>query len=258
MAIAVLTRDAGDVAPYASTLAPLGLTVVAMPVTKTIGPPDPGALARALDTGDYAAIMVTSARAAHELAQAVGALTEVRSTMPDLPDVWAVGAATKLAIDNARLPSHQPEGVRDGVELAHALASSTQLRGKRVLVPRAEDGRTEPLDILRAAGADVVDVIAYRTVALPIEEVALSEGADLLVTGGAAICAVFAPSQVTALAAAIMEREHELAGLVTQFCAIGETTAAALRAAGIRDVAVAVAPTPEGMAQAVRSVYPSR
>jgi uroporphyrinogen-III synthase len=258
MAVAVLTRDQDGAAPYASALEALGLTVVAMPVTKTVGPADPGALASALDRGEYAAIMVTSARAATELARAVGALAGVRTTMPDLPDVWAVGAATKLAITQARLPAHQPEGVRDGVELAQALVAAQRLQGKRVLVPRAEDGRTEPLEILRAAGAEVVDVIAYRTVALPADEVALTEGVEMLVTGGCAICAVFAPSQVSALAAAIAARDHELAGLVTQFCAIGETTAAALRAAGVREVAVAPAPTPEGMAQAVRSVYPSR
>jgi uroporphyrinogen-III synthase len=258
MTVAVLTRDQSDVAAYASVLEPLGLRVVALPVTKTAGPPDPGALARALDTADYAAIMVTSARGAYELGEAVASLAGVRATMPDLPDVWAVGAATKAALAKARLPVHQPDGVRDGVELAQALAASTKLVGKRVLVPRAEDGRTEPLDILRAAGADVVDVVAYRTVALPVEEVALGEGADLLVAGSAAICAVFAPSQVSALAAAISARDHELASLVTQFCAIGETTAAALRTAGVREVAVAPAPTPEGMAQAVRSVYPSR
>ena len=257
MAVAVLTRDQFDVSAYASALAPLGLTVVAMPVTKTVGPPDPGALSRALDTGDYAAIMVTSARAADELARAVGSLAAVRATMPDLPDVWVVGAATRVAVAKARLPAHQPEGVRDGVELANALVAATNLKANRVLVPRAEDGRTEPLDILRGAGADVVDVIAYRTVALAPDDPALAAGADLLVKGGAAICALFAPSQVTALAAVITAREHELAGLVTQFCAIGETTAAALRVAGIREVAVAQAPTPDGMAQAVRSVYPS-
>jgi uroporphyrinogen-III synthase len=111
---------------------------------------------------------------------------------------------------------------------------------------------------LRAAGADVVDVVAYRTVPLAVDDPALAEGADVLVRGEAAICAVFAPSQVTALVAAIGARDHELAGLVTQFCAIGETTAAALRAAGVRKVAVAPAPSPEGMAAAVRSVYPPR
>ncbi|HEY5949894.1 MAG TPA: uroporphyrinogen-III synthase [Kofleriaceae bacterium] len=258
MPVAVLTRDPGDVAAYAAALAPLGLEVLAMPVTKAVPPEDPDALARALDTGDYAAILVASARAANELARAVASLASVHTTLPDLPDVWAVGPATKAALDKARLPAHQPANARDGVELANALAVAMDLRGKRVLVPRAEEGRSEPLEILRAAGADVVDVIAYRTVALAADDPALAAGADLLVRGGAAICAVFAPSQVAALAAALEARDHELAAVVTQFCAIGETTAAALRAAGIRDVAVAVAPTPDGMAQAVASVYPSR
>ncbi|HEY5923633.1 MAG TPA: uroporphyrinogen-III synthase [Kofleriaceae bacterium] len=254
MAVAVLTREPGD---YASALAELGLDVVAMPVTRTESTGD-DALARALDTGNYAAIVVASQRAAQELARAVAALATVRTTLPDLPDVWAVGPATKRALDAAALPGHQPAGVRDGAELAQALVAAQPVRGKRVLVPRAEDGRVDAIEILRAAGADVVDVIAYRTVAVAPDAAALAEGADLLVRGGAAICAVFAPSQVSALAAVLAARDHALSGVVTQFCAIGDTTATALRAAGIRDVAVAVAPTPAGMAQAVRSVYPTR
>ena len=258
MAVAVLTRDPVDAQGYASVLAPLGLEVLAMPVTKTVPAADPGALSRALDTGDYAAIVVASPRAAHELARAVAALASVRTTMPDLPDVWAVGPATKRALDIAKLPAHQPADVRDGAELANKLVASRSLAGKRVLVPRAEEGRVDALEILRAAGAEVVDVVAYRTVAVAADDATLAQGADLLIRGGAAICAVFAPSQVTALAAVMAARDHELAALVTQFCAIGETTAAALRAAGVRDVAVAAAPSPEGMAQAVRSVYPRR
>jgi uroporphyrinogen-III synthase len=255
MPVAVVTREPGE---YANALAALGLDVVAMPVTRTEPAADPDALARALDEHDHAAIVVASPRAAQELARAVAALASTRTTLPLLPDVWAVGAATKKALAAAALPAHVPAGVRDGVELAKALVADRPLAGKRVLVPRAEDGRTEPLDILRAAGANVVDVIAYRTVPVAADDPAIAAGADLLVRGGAAICAVFAPSQVTALAAAIAARDHELAALITQFCAIGETTAAALRAAGIREVSVAVAPTPEGMAQAVRSVYPGR
>lgn len=255
MPSAVLTRDPGD---YGAAIAALGLDVVAMPVTKTAAPADADALVRALDSGDFAAIVVASPRAAHELSRAVAALGGMRTTLPALPEVWAVGPSTKRALDIAKLPAHVPGSVRDGVELAKALVSATPLRGKRVLVPRAEDGRTEPLQILRAAGAEVVDVVAYRTVALAPDDPVLAAGAELLVQGQAAICAVFAPSQVSALAAAIVARDHELPALVTQFCAIGETTAAALRAAGVREVSVAPTPTPEGMAQAVRSVYPHR
>jgi len=140
MAHAVLTRDAADLGPYAAALAPLGLDVVAMPVTRTEAPADPDALARALNTGDYAAIVVMSQRAAHELVRAVVSLTSVRATLPDLPDVWVVGAATKRVLDAAKLPAHLPEDVRDGNELVRALAGSLKLRGKLQHAVRASGG----------------------------------------------------------------------------------------------------------------------
>lgn len=256
MAFAVLTRDEADAKAYAAALAPLGLMVVAMPVTKTAPAADPRALATALDGDVYAAILVASPRAAHELARAASATTSARQALLELPEIWAVGPATKRALDIAQLPAQHPPDVRDGVELAKALVAQRDVKGKRVLVPRAEEGRVESLEILRAAGATVVDVIAYRTVAVAGDDPALAQGADLLLAGQAAVCAMFAPSQVTALAAVVSARGRALAELATRFCAIGETTASAARNAGIREVAIAAAPTPEGMAQAVRSVYP--
>src|SRR2546423_4349769 len=188
MAYAVLTRDPADAQAYAAALAPLGFEVVAMPVTRTVPPADRDALARAL-AGDFAAIVIASPRAAHELARAghTGA------------EIWAVGPATKRALDIAKLAAIEP-GARDGAELARQLVAARELRGKRVLVPRAEDGRTEGIEILRAAGAEVVDVIAYRTIAVAADDASLARGAELLRTGGAAVCALFAPSQVAALA----------------------------------------------------------
>ncbi len=256
MAFAVLTRDEADAKSYAAHLAPLGLDVVAMPVTRTVPATDPGALARALDEHAYAAILVASPRAAHELARAAQAATSARSTLPELPDIWAVGPATKRALDIAKLPAQHPADVRDGVELAKALVARRDLAGKHVLVPRAEEGRVEALEILRAAGAIVVDVVAYRTVAVAPDDPSVARGAELLLAGQAAVCALFAPSQVSALAAVVRARGTAVADLATRFCAIGETTASMARNAGIRAIAVAPAPTPEGMAQAVRSVYP--
>lgn len=253
MAIAVLTRNLVDVQAYASSLAAHGLDVVAMPVTRTVTAQDPDALSRALRDDDYAAIVVASPRAAHELSRAMAQVMREPST-----EIWAVGPATKRALDIAKLPAQVPPGVRDGSELATALVKLRPLSGKRVLVPRAEDGRVEALDILRAAGADVVDVVAYRTIAVAVDDAEVAAGAELLVSGAAAICAVFAPSQAASLAAILRARGCELADVAARFCAIGETTAAALRALGIGEVAVAVAPTPEGMAQAVGSVYPPR
>jgi uroporphyrinogen-III synthase len=246
MAYAVLTRDPVDAQAYAGVLAPLGLDVVAMPVTKTAPAADPDALSRALGTGEYHAIVVASPRAAHELARAAPAARSI-------PEVWAVGPATKRALDIAKIAAHHPADVRDGSELATKLAASRDLKGKRILVPRAEEGRVEALDILRAAGAEVVDVIAYRTVPVARDDAGIARGAALLTAGNAAVCAVFAPSQVAALASIVGALDQ----VATRFCAIGETTAAALRQHRVAQVAVAPTPTPEGIARAVRSVYPA-
>jgi uroporphyrinogen-III synthase len=239
-ATAVITRDPVDAEAYARVLAPLGVDVVAMPVTKTAAPADPAALTRALETS-WDIIVVASPRAAAELHR-----VPITAT-----DIWAVGPATQRALEP--LVAHIPQGARDGVELArHLIALGVQ--GKRILVPRAEEGRLDAIDMLREAGAQVVDVIAYRTVAVSADDAGVARGRDLLTTGDATLCCVFAPSQVTALATIV----GPLSALATRFCAIGETTAAALRSADVAEVAVASSPTPEGMAQAVRSVYPPR
>jgi uroporphyrinogen-III synthase len=255
MATVVLTRDPADTPAYARVLAPLGLEVVAMPVTRTVSAADPDALVRALADGTYIAIVIASPRAAHELARAYA---RIAHTIDALPTIWAVGPATKRALEIAKLPAHLPDDVRDGGELAVRLATSRDLRGERVLVPRAEDGRTETLDTLREAGAIVVDVVAYRTLPATLDDQGLRAGSDALSGGTASVCGVFAPSQVSALAQVMAARGHTLASLSVRFCAIGDTTAAALHAAGVTEVAVAPAPTPEGMAHAVGSVYPPR
>ncbi len=207
-----------------------------MPVTRWAPAADPEALARALATGPFDAIVVLSARGANALARVLA-----RTTAP----IWAVGPATLQALAGAELAAHHPPHVRDGAGLAHALVSSG-ITG-RVLVPRADEGRTDVIEILRAANLEVVDVAAYRTVAVEADDPALGPGRAALADG--AVCGVFAPSQVTALVALLGPLER----LATRFCAIGETTAAALRAAGI-EARVAAAPTPEAFAAALAAL----
>ncbi len=228
---AVLTRD--DVVAYAERLARLGLDAVAMPVTQTVPPPDPGALSLALED-EYDAIVVASARAAAAIAAAGTPHGEV----------WAVGPATLRALADAGIGATYPAGAHDGESLARAIVASRSMRGKRVLVPRSETGRAEAATVLLVAGAEVVEVIAYRTIAAgPV---------DIDVLRDSAVCVVFAPSQVSALTSQV-----RLADMLTRFVAIGETTAAALRAVGVKP-AVADEPTPEGIARAVATVYPPR
>ncbi|MEJ7596403.1 MAG: uroporphyrinogen-III synthase [Kofleriaceae bacterium] len=239
MPYAVVTRAPEDLALYASLLAELGLEAIAMPVTRTEPPRDARALARALGHG-FSAILCASARAARALADA-------RGEVP-LPEVWAIGPATARVLAAAGIGSIVPPHARDGASLARALIEARP-DVRRVLVPRAEDGREDAIEILRGAGIAVEAIDSYRTVAVDPGDPALARGRDALAAGAAVVC-VFAPSQVRAL-----DRIAPLRGIDAWFVAIGETTAIALRAAGIAEVAVAESPTPEGMARAVAAVY---
>jgi uroporphyrinogen-III synthase len=238
MAYAVVTREAEA---YAAAFAAVGLEVVTMPVTRSEPPEDEGALARAIAAGGYAAIVCASARAAHALAVARGHTA--------IGEVWAIGPATAQALEAAGIAAIVPE-VRDGAGLARALVAARSVAGTRILVPRAEDGRDDAIEILRAAGAEVEAIAAYRTVACDPDDPAVARGRELLERGAAAACALFAPSQVAALA-----RIVPLTAIATRFIAIGETTARALREAGVAVAAVAESPTPEGMARALAAVY---
>ena len=268
MAYAVITREAEAAAVYAAVLAPMGLEAVAMPVTRTAPARDPQELVRAIARGGQVAIVVASMRAASALAIArggagglaaagasagasAGAAAGVGAGRAGLAEVWAVGPATARTLAEAGIPAVVPVGVRDGATLARALVEARAIAGKRVLVPRAEEGREEAIAILREAGAEVEAIAAYRTVAAAADDPALAQGLGLLRRGAAAVCAVFAPSQVAALDGLVGIR-----AITAQFAAIGETTSAALRAAGATGVAVAGAPTPEGLAKAVSAVYP--
>ena len=81
--------------------------------------------------------------------------------------ICAIGPATGARIARYGLrvdlepPDHRGEGVSAALRAGH------DLRGTRILLPRADIARAELPDALRAAGADVTDATAYRTIAAP-------------------------------------------------------------------------------------------
>jgi uroporphyrinogen-III synthase len=246
MAYVVITRDVDGGSPYAAALEEaFGLEAVLMPLTQTAPPEDAGALVRAMERGGYQAIICASRHAA-------GAIIRAKGHTP-VPEVWVVGPATARVLEEAGMSPILPEAARDSASLARALLLQRDLAGKQVLVPRAEDGRDEGIAILREAGVLVDDIVAYRTIRVAADHAAIARGRELLASGQAAVCCVFAPSQVAALDALIGVRKIE-----TRYAAIGETTAAALRDAGAEVIAIAATPTPEGIANAVASVYPQQ
>jgi uroporphyrinogen-III synthase len=244
MPYAVITRDREGTTAYVPVLRTLGLDAIAMPVTRT--EPMHENLRRALAAAQpYDEVACASARAATALAATRGSVT--------LPTVWAVGPATAQVLTDAGIAVRLEPTVVDAVSLANAMIAAKPVQGVRILVPRAEGGRDELVDLLREAGASVEAVAAYRTAPTATTAPVLEQGRTLFAKGQVAVCAVFAPSQVAALGTHVRFRTTD-----TLFAAIGETTAQALRDAGAKRIVVATEPTPEGLAKIIATVYPTQ
>jgi uroporphyrinogen-III synthase len=114
------------------------------------------AAVRALDRYDWVAF--TSANAAHAFADR---LTVLGVSVPETLRVAAVGLATaRVLAERLRAPDFVPR-----TSLAEALgAEMRDVDGRRVLFPRGDLARDTLGSALRARGAIVDEVLAYRTV----------------------------------------------------------------------------------------------
>ncbi|HTT71926.1 MAG TPA: uroporphyrinogen-III synthase [Anaeromyxobacteraceae bacterium] len=148
------------------------------------------------------------------------------------PRLAAVGAATAARLARAgRPPDLVPREAR-GEALAEAL--SPEVRGRAVLVPRAEEGRPELLAGLARAGARLVAPAAYRTVEAPPEQL---EPLRAALAAGALDAVTFAsPSAVRAVLALPGVEATLRAGVVV--AAIGPTTRSELARYGLSPAVV--------------------
>jgi uroporphyrinogen III methyltransferase/synthase len=182
---------------------------------------DPQALAESLArAASYDWIVFTSANAVRFGAPAAGALGRAR--------IACVGAATAQAARAAGLSvAAQPTGESTPESLVAELARQGELRGARVLFPRAAGARETLVRELEARGAAVDAPEAYRTVtpagAADSLRAALEQGLD---------AALFtSPSTVEHCFASLASDARARFANSARFACLGPTTAAALRAA---------------------------
>src|SRR6185437_2641991 len=120
-------------------------------------------------------------------------------------------------------------------------------------------GRDDAIDRLLAAGIEAVPITAYRTITREPSDPQLAIGLDLVAHERAAVIALFAPSQVAALASLLASRGSSIRAIAGAIvAAIGPTTAHALAEHGVAAHAVADTPDPAAMASALAAVYPNR
>ena len=166
----LVTRPRAQADELIAQLEAHGARVVVSPTIRIAAPVDPAPLSdAAAHLSEFDWVVFTSANAVDALLDAVHRRNEesrarplVNQTM--LPKVAAVGARTaeRLRSRGIAVSVVPDEFTADG--LLNALTTDVGITGARVLVPRSEIGRMVLADGLRAAGARVTEVIAYRTV----------------------------------------------------------------------------------------------
>jgi uroporphyrinogen-III synthase/uroporphyrinogen III methyltransferase/synthase len=239
-----VTRGKGGEDALCARLRELGAEVVAVPAIATVPPESFAELDQALrDLKGFDWIAFASATAVEAT---LGRLSALGLGLPDSRvRIAAVGQATAERLRQLLRPPDLVPAEARGAALAAALGA--RAAGKRVLVPRAAEGRPELLEGLVAAGAEVVAAPCYRTVAAPPEAIAPLAG--LLDRGELDAVGFASPSAVKSVLAGLGAR----AGLLARctLAAIGPTTAAALAEAGLEASVTPGASTGRDLAEAI-------
>ncbi len=219
-----VTRDEAADGPLAEALRARGMEPLSCAVVVEAPAPDPAPLARAAHALErYDWLVVASARAVTALIEA----RDGRALPPGLKTA-AVGPKTAAALiaHGAAAPLTAPSAGAGPLGLA--LRGADQWAGRRVLLPRAAEGRRELGGALRRLGATVDEVTAYRTVERAPDVIAAAWRA-----ARPEAVVVASPSAARALIGAIgTEPLRRLEPVV----AIGSSTAMALVALGVRAV----------------------
>jgi uroporphyrinogen-III synthase len=240
----VVTRPREYAAALADELERLGATALAMPLLQIepMGETDAVTLESVLrDVAVYDWLVFTSANGVAAVQEHLaGKLAGVR--------IAAVGPATAAAV---RALGVEPAFVPTNFAAAEIVEGLGELEGRRLLLPQADIADPWLADRIRAAGALVDAVVAYRTVAVDpsaVEAAELEQGVDAVVLASGS-----AARSLAALAAKFPRVAKALQHTV--LVAIGPKTAEAAREVALPVGLVADEASAEGIIQALTSHF---
>ena len=234
----IVTRPAHQAAPLCAALERAGAVAVPLPLLHVV-PNTLGSHDLVPDAHAYDWVLFTSANG---VAHAQAALGPLGDALRGHEGVAAVGPATAaaLAAQGVTVRLVAPEHVAES--LADALGD---VDGRRVLWPRAADARDVLASRLRARGADVREIVVYRTVPAPLP----ADAADRVRSAHAVTFA--SPSAVRSFVASLGTTPLGTSADAVRVACIGPVTEAAARTLGVRVDAVASSYTDAGLVHAL-------
>jgi uroporphyrinogen-III synthase len=252
----LITRASEQTASLVRELEARGAKPVLQPMIAFHPPTDFGPLDKALrELRTFDWLLLTSAntvRALMERSQSLG--VDVMNSFAALR-IAAVGPVTAEAARRAGLPVSQVATKHQGLALAEEFAA--EFARKRILLPRSNLASPDLPDALRRLGAQVTEVIAYRTFAAEPE----GEGQSQFSSGHLEAILFFSPSAVRNF----LNWDEGKGGQVLRsisdpsrkaaVVAVGPVTAAALREAGLRQIVQAQDTTVPAVIEALESFF---
>lgn len=236
----LVTRAAQQAGELVSALRDAGLDPVPVPTIAIEFEPSPGGLDTAAHRFHaYAWVVITSANGA----RAIIRIAERMSIELEAPSWAAIGPATRRVLEQEGIVVDFQPSASSGSAMALELPVR---RGDRMLIVRGDIADEDVAASLRVRGAEVDDVVAYRTrqgpeTSRPLLREAFAEGTISAV--------VFTSGSTIGGLVALAEAESLDLRSIPAVC-IGPATAKSARAAGFRVAAVSVSPEASALAAA--------
>jgi uroporphyrinogen III methyltransferase / synthase len=242
----LITRPKAQSGSLAQALADLGAEPILLPAIEIVLPAQNAELDRALaDMAAYQWVIFTSANGVQAVWSRMAALELDEAIFRGIK-VAAIGPATAQSLQDVGVT---PDFVPDEYVAEAIAAGIGEVRGQRMLLPRAAIARKALPKLLREKGALVTEIAAYQTQQLALTS---DKGAGLLHELDA--ITFTSPSTVAGFTR-MLDGEHSELPETTVIACIGPVTAQAAREAGYDPQIVAPDHTTEGLVKALVEYY---
>jgi len=228
----LVTRPRDQAADFSDRLVALGARVITVPLIEIRPAPDAQALElAAASAGRFDWVVFTSVNAVDAFMGALAALEQDARAL-GTARLCAVGPATAARLAQYHLRVDLVPETFHAEGAFAALEREGPLAGRRVLLPKGDIARDVLADHLRNAGADVTEVVAYRTVA----RAALPEDPDIyrMLLDGTLDCVTFTSGSAVRTFVQLVGEDAAVDLLKhTAVASIGPVTGDVARALGI-------------------------
>ena len=231
----VITRAAAQGEALARELSTRCAIPVVLPLVSFAEPDDFAPLDRAIaEMRQFDWLILTSAQTVRAVMQRAEDLGQPLFATNSRLQVACVGPVSADSARKANLPVAYVAATHNGVALANELGS--KLQGAKVLLPRSDRANPDLPAALKRFGAQVTEVIAYRTLRPGETD---QDGLKKIVDGQADAVLFFSPSAVQHFAELVGAEKLRQIQDKLAITAVGPVTANALQKAGVQRAVVA-------------------